>query len=61
MASGHVLVRNDPDIPVGIDGIWADEKLIALLVNHAVCRCPANAFRTDDLLQVRSYFIKFVG
>ncbi len=61
MPPGHSIVWNHPDIPFRINSIRPDKKLIALSVNHPVCRRATNAFRTDNLPKVRSDLIQLIG
>ena len=56
----ELIVRKHPDILVSVNGIRADEQLIRSVVDHPVCRCSTDAFRTYDLLQTRSDLVKLV-
>ena len=61
VAAGHELRRDDAHLAVGADEVRPDDQLIGLLVDHAVRRRAADAFRAHDLLEVRREFIELVA
>ena len=60
-AAEHFSKRNRANLALRIDHIRPDEKLLRFRVDHAVRRGAADAFRTNDLLEIGSDFVELVG
>jgi hypothetical protein len=56
----HDVVRDRPDVALGIDGIGSDEQLVRLAVDHAVGRRAADALGADRHVQVRVDLVELV-
>ena len=56
----HALRRDHADLPAGVDEVGADEQLPGLAVDQPVGRRAADAFRTDDLLQIGRDLVQLV-
>ena len=60
-AAGHELRRDDADRAVRPDEVRPDDELVRFLVDHAVGRRAADAFRAHDLPQVRGDLVELVA
>ena len=61
VAAGHEFRRDDTHLALRADEVRSDDQLIGLLVDHAVRRGAADAFRPHDLLQVGRILVELVA
>ena len=57
----HDARWDDSHLPLCVDDVWPDEKLLRFLMDHAVRRRAANAFRSHDLFQLRRDLVELVA